>query len=130
MATLSDIQNRKVTLHGWRKTPTIKIRRKKDNAIATINLKDFDPILHAELKADEPEKEVDPAVRAREIAEAEAREKVAEQEKLAAAISREEMAGMTAAALKKLPQWNLIPANEREKARTKEQILALLDRKG
>lgn len=129
MATLKDIQDRKVTLHGWRKSPTLRVRRRGDNHICLIDLKQFDPVLHEKI-----EKDTVPKVRTSEEREAEvkaAAERAAtrDEDALAESLTRADLATMTDAALRMLPQWKRIPANERNKATTKEAMLELIEKK-
>lgn len=126
MPTLSDIQNRRVRLAGWKNSATIRVRRKIDGKELVINLTKYDDQLHDEIEEGAPAPVKTPEQLAAEQEAARKHLEAQQQYAAAESITRDEMATMSIAALKKLPQWKRLGANVRDKAKTKEEIINAL----
>ncbi len=126
MATLSDIQNRKVPLKGSKRTQTMRVRIKGPNGVpAIINVKDYNEDLHDELK---PEDASTADVAEETAVELENRKAVEAAKATARAkkvtpFTRAELTDMSAEALRKVPEWSKIPASKRNKLKDKEHMV-------
>ena len=129
MPTLVDIQNRNVKLTGNKLLPTLKVRRKADNRVVIINVAMFDDVLYEELGKGEDASTVKEQSAADRLAEqnaAQERMAAVAEENAAHKYGKTEMATMKVEAIKKLAEWQRIPAASRDKARTKQAVIDLI----
>lgn len=124
MATLSEIQNRRVTLKGVKRTQTIRVRVKGENGASRciINVRDFNEDLHEKL-SDEDTSTADVAGKTAlelENTRAAAAAKAVAAAKRVTPLTRAELSTMSMEALRLTPEWANIPAGKRNKLKDKE----------
>lgn len=132
MATLKDIQDRKITLKGIKQTQTVRVRVKGPHGAPSciLNIKDFNDDLHEKLSDEDSGKAevLGQSDLAAENAKAAAALVATTKAKRVTPLTRVELSGMSMEALKLTPEWPNIPANKRSKIKDKDGAIdAIID---